>query len=176
VEEIPQKVFATREMKKNSNRIQFSAILEKPDDGMDTAFISIPFDVSEVFGTRGQVKVNAWFDGEPYRGILANMGTGCHVIIVRKDVRSAIGKKVGDRVQVEIEQDKTERTVEVPAAMNKALKKNASARKFFESLSYTNRKEYVNWIVDAKKEETKEKRLGLLVEKLAAGKKNPTEK
>jgi uncharacterized protein YdeI (YjbR/CyaY-like superfamily) len=47
---------------------------------------------------------------------------------------------------------------------------------FFEELSFTNKKEYVLWINDAKKEETREKRLVETLEKLKAGKKNPSEK
>ncbi|HEY9008276.1 MAG TPA: DUF1905 domain-containing protein [Ohtaekwangia sp.] len=58
----------------------FKAVLENPDTSMDAAFVSIPFDVEKVYGTKGQVKVKATFDGHPYRGVLANMGTGCHVI------------------------------------------------------------------------------------------------
>lgn len=163
-------------MNENSSRFQFEAVIEKPEDGMDTAYVSFPFNVFEVFGTRGQVKVKASFDGQPYRGVLANMGTGCHVIGIRKDIRAIIKKNVGDRVYVELERDTEERSIDVPESMEKVLKKNAAAKKFFESLSFTNRKEYVAWIRDARKDETKQKRLDLLVEKLLAGKKNPTEK
>ncbi|HEY9047468.1 MAG TPA: YdeI/OmpD-associated family protein [Ohtaekwangia sp.] len=154
----------------------FKAILENPDSSMDTAYISIPFDVEKVYGTKGQVKVKALFDGHPYRGVLANMGTGCHVILVRKDIRASIGKKVGDIVKVEIDLDTEERVVDIPAELQKVLSKNTTAKKIFDSLSYTNRKEYANWIRDAKKEETREKRLAATLEKLLAGKKNPGEK
>ncbi|WP_333819747.1 YdeI/OmpD-associated family protein [Ohtaekwangia sp.] len=154
----------------------FKAVLENPDTSMDAAFVSIPFDVEKVYGTKGQVKVKATFDGHPYRGVLANMGTGCHVILVRKDIRASIGKKVGDIVTVEIDLDTEERVVDVPDELKKALSKNAAAKKIFESLSYTNRKEYANWIRDAKKEETRNKRLTAIIEKLLAGKKNPSEK
>jgi hypothetical protein len=163
-------------MNENSRRFQFEARIEKADDGMDTAYVSFPYNVSDVFGTKGQVKVKASFDGQPYRGVLANMGTGCHAIGLRKDIRAIIKKGVGDLVQVELERDTEERTLEIPEAMEKVLKKNPLAKKFFESLSFTNRKEYVAWIRDAKKEETKQRRLELLFEKLSGGKKNPTEK
>lgn len=154
----------------------FKARLEKPDDDIDTAFVTIPFDVGEVYGTKGQVKVKALFDGHPYRGVLANMGMGCHVILVRKDVRDAIGKKVGDMIKVEIERDTEERTVEIPEDLLKVLSKNKKAKEFFDGLSYTNRKEYAAWISNAKKAETREKRLSLVVDKLLSRKKNPSEK
>ena len=159
-----------------AERKTFTATLEKPDDGMDTAFISIPFDVEETYGTKGQVKVKAKFDGHLYRGILANMGTGCHVIIVRKDVREAIGKKVGDKIKVEIEPDTEERIVDVPDDLKKALSKSKKAQEFFETLSFTNRKEYAVWVSSAKKEETRERRVSDSIQKLLKGKKNPSEK
>lgn len=154
----------------------FKAILENPDSSMDTAYVSIPFDVEKTYGTKGQVKVKALFDGVPYRGILANMGTGCHVILVRKDIRTAIGKNVGDTIRVEIETDAEERIVEIPEPLANLLAKNRKASSFFDSLSYTNRKEYARWISEAKKEETRTKRLEATLEKLLTGKKNPSEK
>jgi hypothetical protein len=166
----------TSPQQKSSQKQVFKAVLEKPDDGMDTAYVSIPFDVNEVYGTKGQVKVKAHFDGYPYRGILANMGTGCHIIILRKDVRAAIHKKVGDTVTVELEKDNDERVVEVPQELQVAFSKYPKAKTFFETLSYTNRKEYAAWIHDAKKEETREKRLKETIAKLQKGMKNPTQK
>lgn len=155
---------------------KFKATLEKSDNGMDTAYISIPFDVEETYGTKGQVKVKASFDGQPYRGVLVNMGTGCHIIGVRKDIRATINKQVGDMVAVEITRDTEERIVEVPNDLLKAFKKSPEAEAFYQTLSYTNRKEYAVWISSAKKEETRARRLVDTIKKLLSGKKNPSEK
>ncbi|RAW02823.1 YdeI/OmpD-associated family protein [Pseudochryseolinea flava] len=155
----------------------FNAILVKdPKDKMDTAFVNIPFDVEEVYGTNGLVKVKALFDGHPYRGSLANMGTGSHILIVRKDVRDAIKKKVGDRVHVQIQRDTEERVVEMPADLLVALGDNPKASAIFDKLSFTNRKEYASWVLSAKRDETRLKRLRETIEKLIKGKKNPSEK
>ena len=161
---------------KSTGKHSFRATLEKPSDGIDGAYITTPFDVEKEYGTRGQVKVKATFDGHPYRGILAPMGTGGHVIIVRKDIREAIGKKAGDKIDVTLEKDTEERILEIPDDLQALLKKNTAARKFFETLSYTNRKEYAVWITSAKKEETRLKRLDDTLTKLLAGKKNPAAK
>jgi hypothetical protein len=154
---------------------KFTAVLQQPDDGIDGAFVSIPFDVKDEYGSSGQVKVKALFDGYPYRGILANMGTGCHVIIVRKDIRHAIGKQVGEKISVTIEPDTEERVVIVPQALRDALAESPKAEAFFNSLSFTNRKEYAGWISSAKRPETVEKRLSETIRKLLAGKKNPSQ-
>jgi Domain of unknown function (DUF1905)/Bacteriocin-protection, YdeI or OmpD-Associated len=157
-----------------SDVIAFTGKLEKSDDGMDTAFITIPFNVEKTYGTKGQVKVKATFDGHHYRGVIANMGTGCHILGVRKDIRAAIGKAVGDLVNVEIEKDTEERIVHVPEDLKAALSKSKKAEVFYNTLSFTNRKEYAVWVSSAKKPETRKKRVTDSIKKLLSGKKNPS--
>ncbi|MGC4104169.1 YdeI/OmpD-associated family protein [Ferruginibacter sp.] len=72
--------------------------------------------------------------------------------------------------------DYTNRTIEIPLALQKMLDKNRIAATFFESLAFTHKREYVEWIVSAKKEETKARRLETTMEKLTAQKKNFNEK
>jgi uncharacterized protein YdeI (YjbR/CyaY-like superfamily) len=60
--------------------------------------------------------------------------------------------------------------------LGKLFTKHKEAQEFFSSLSFTNQKEYVTWIEGAKKEETRQRRLETALEKLLAGKKNPSEK
>ena len=64
----------------------------------------------------------------------------------------------------------------VPIDLQQLLLKNKSAKTFFDSLSYTNRKEYVVWVDSAKRDETKSDRLRKTIEKLNAGLKNPSAK
>lgn len=157
-------------------KYKFKARIEKPDDGMDTAYVKFPYDTHETFGAKGQVKVKAMFEGVAYRGVLANMGMGCHIIIVRKDIREKIGKKVGDTIDVSIEADTEPRTLEIPSGLAKAFGKQPLASEFFDNLSYTNRKEYITWITSAKKDETRQSRLEQTIEKLLKGLKNPSQK
>ena len=155
---------------------RFTALIESSDRRIDAAHVTIPFDVQKVYGTRGQVKVKATFDGHPYRGIIANMGTGCHVLLVRRDIRDAIRKGVGESVLVTIEKDTEERVVELPEDLDLVIKSRKKAKDFFDSLSFTNRKEYAVWIISARKEETRKKRLAQVLPKLLQGKRNPSEK
>ena len=85
-----------------SQLYEFDAIIIKNPD-MDAAYVEIPFDVREAFG-RGRVAVRATFDGAPYDGQLVRMGTPCHIIGIRKDIRARIGKQPGDRVHVTIQE------------------------------------------------------------------------
>ena len=163
-------------MKSNKQKPKtFTVVLEKSDRN-NGVYVSIPFDVEKQYGMKGHVKVKAAFDGYPYRGILVNMGTGCHIIGVRKDIREAIGKKVGDEITVELEPDNDERKAEIPAGFMEALARSSKAKKFFDSLSFTNQKEFCVWIASAKKEDTRERRLREAITKLTLGKRNPSEK
>lgn len=68
------------------------------------------------------------------------------------------------------------KTITTPAELEDLFTENQSAKVFFESLSFTNRKEYITWITGAKKEETKLARLGATIDKLTYLKRNPSEK
>ena len=87
-----------------SKKLEFDAEIKKVPD-IDGAYEEIPFDVKTVFG-KGRVPVNATFDGVPYQGSLVRMGTPCHIIGIRKDIRLQIGKQVGDIVHISIEERK----------------------------------------------------------------------
>ncbi|MEI9959380.1 MAG: YdeI/OmpD-associated family protein [Ferruginibacter sp.] len=67
--------------------------------------------------------------------------------------------------------DYVNRTIEIPAALQKLLDKNKAAAVFFDSLAFSHKREYVEWIVSAKKEETQARRLETTMEKLIAKKK-----
>lgn len=79
---------------------EFDAVIVKNPD-MDAAYVEIPFDVKAAFG-KGRVSVHATFDGEGYDGQLVKMGTPCHILGIRRDIRAKIGKQPGDRVHVTI--------------------------------------------------------------------------
>lgn len=80
----------------------FDAEIRKTPD-MDAAYVEIPFDVKAAFG-KVRVPVHATFDGEPYDGQLVKMGTPCHIIGIRKDIRAKIGKQPGDMVHVTLQE------------------------------------------------------------------------
>lgn len=81
---------------------EFDAIIHKVPD-IDGAYIEFPFDVKEEFN-KERVKVSATFDNIPYEGSLVRMGTICHIIGVRKDIRAKINKNAGDQIHVTIKE------------------------------------------------------------------------
>jgi Bacteriocin-protection, YdeI or OmpD-Associated/Domain of unknown function (DUF1905) len=155
--------------------LEFSAILNG-HSGMEALSIDFPYNVEEVYGVKGQVKVKVTYDGVPYRGSLAKMGHSCHFLLVRKDIRKLIGKNAGDEVWVTVQRDLEERIVEVPEDLAALFVQNPQAQALYEKLSYTHRKEYVRWINEAKRPETRENRVNKTIEMLLNNRKNPTDK
>lgn len=149
-----------------SQKHKFRATIENAEQG--GAFVTIPFDVEQVFGKK-RVKVKATIGGEPYRGSLVRMGGACHVLGVRKEIREKIGKTFGDEIEIVLEEDTAPREVTVPQDMRQALAGNPEAEAFFKQLSYTHQKEYVRWIEEAKRDQTRQRRIGRAIELLKQG-------
>jgi uncharacterized protein YdeI (YjbR/CyaY-like superfamily) len=70
------------------------------------------------------------------------------------------------RVDVEVERDAAPRELQIPADLAAALTKDADAAKAFDSLSFTHRREYVEWITGAKREDTRARRVAQTLERL----------
>lgn len=149
---------------------KFKATIE--DAGGGGACVLFPYDTEKEFGTRGHVPVKATFDGVPYTGSMIKYGRPQHMLPVMKNIRAQIGKAPGDTVEVVVVRDTSERVLEVPPEFAKLLKKE-KLLPFFEKLSYTHRKEYVRWITEARKEETRTRRLARAVEMMKANVKTP---
>jgi len=142
-------------------------ILSNGSGGM---YVTVPFDVEKEYGKK-RVKIIAKIESEIYQGSLVRMGSPDHILLMRKDIREKIGKTVGDIVNVEVEEDTKPRVVSVPKDLQKLLNENPTEKTFFQSLSYTHQKEYVQWIEGAKREETRLRRLNKTIEMLKEKKK-----
>ena len=151
-------------------KLKFKAKIEPA--GMGGTFVLFPYDTEKEFGIRGKVPVKATMDGVPYTGSLMKCGLADHAMHVPKAIREELGKNVGDVLDVTVWRDHEERVLEVPAELARVMKKEGLLQ-FFDSLSYTHRKEYCRWISEAKKEETRAKRLEKAVEMMRAKVKTP---
>lgn len=136
------------------------------------AYVEFPYDTEKEFGTKGRVPVNATIGGVPASGALMRMGMPCHILGVPKAIREQLGKGPGENLEIVLWKDEVPREVVVPAAF-KTCMKEAGVLEFFDGLSFTHRKEYCRWIVDAKKEETRTKRLDKAIQLLKKGVRTP---
>ena len=150
-----------------SKRKFTAEILPHDSGGM---YVIIPFDVEKEYGKK-RVKIIAKIETETYQGSLVRMGSPNHILIIRKDIRQKINKTAGDIIMIEVEEDTQPRVVKVPKDLQIELNQNPNEKIFFQKLSYTHQKEYVNWIEDAKRETTRIRRINKTIEMLKAGKK-----
>ena len=151
-------------------KYQFTAKIEPGPGG--GAFVIFPYDVEKEFGAKDRVPVCATFEGVPYTGSLMSCGGNQHMLGILKSIREQLGKQLGDTITVQVWKDDAVRTVDIPADLAALMKKH-SLREFFDSLSYTHRKEYCRWITEAKKEETRKARLEKAIAMLRKGVKTP---
>jgi hypothetical protein len=119
-------------------------------------YIPLTFDPKSVFAkVRAPVKVT--LNGYTYRSTIAAMG-GPPCIPLRKSHREAAGLEGGETIDVRLDLDTEARVVKPPADLVKALKAS-SAWDRWGDLSFTHQREHVEAIEDAKKPETRARRI-----------------
>jgi hypothetical protein len=149
---------------------RFRVLLEKHESSEATG-IKIPFDVQKVFGTRARVPVRGTINGFAFRSSIFPMGDGHHYMVVNKETRAGAKATGGETVSIRMERDDEPRTITPPPDFARALKANKAAQAMWEKLSYTHRKEHAKAIEEAKRPETRARRIEKAIEQLAAGKK-----
>jgi hypothetical protein len=138
-------------------------------DGNNTG-IEVPPEIIAQLGTSKKPAVVVTVNGFTYRNTVAVMG-GLFMISLSKERREAAGVKTGDKVEVTLELDTAPREVVVPPDFQAALDQDAEAKRFFESLSYSNKSRHVLSVEGTKNPETRQRRIEKAIETLRAGKK-----
>jgi hypothetical protein len=113
--------------------------------------------------------VRATINGYSFRTTVTRM-RGEFLLGLNREVRQSAGAEAGDTVEVAIELDTEPREVDVPEALATALADDAAARATFDALSFTHRKEYARWVAEAKRAETRDRRVAKALEELRMGK------
>jgi bacteriocin resistance YdeI/OmpD-like protein/uncharacterized protein DUF1905 len=132
-----------------------------------SARFPVPVDLAKLYG-RARPPLKVTIRGHTWR-TTPGVYDGVAYIGLNKDVRAAAGVDAGDRVRVSIELDTEPRTVTVPDDLRSALAGDDAARAAFEKLSYTHRREYVEWVEDAKRPDTRARRIAGTLERVCAG-------
>lgn len=145
---------------------RFRVLLEK-DPNSEVTGIVIPFDVQKTFGSRARVPVRGAINGFEFRSSIFPTSDGHHYMVVNKQMREGAGVRGGEMITVEMERDDAPRIITPPEDFEKALRKNKDAREAWEKLSYSHRKEYVKAIEEAKKPETRARRIEKAIEQVA---------
>jgi hypothetical protein len=147
--------------------IKFTGKLTSTSRGGGGTLVPVPRDVETKLGLKGMPKIKAVIGGQPYRGSLMPMGDGTWCLGVLKSIQEAAGVGSGDMVTVELELDMAPRVVDPPPDLARALVKDKKLAAAWEKLSFTNKKEMALSLTEAKKSETRERRLAAALALLA---------
>ncbi len=142
---------------------KFETIILASKIGSGGAYIEFPFNVEKEFGVKGRVKVICFYEDIEYRGSLVKMDTQCHIIGITKKIRNKIGKNIGDKVKIRLYKDESERTIDVHPLLIQEFNRDKLLQENYKKLSYTRKKEIFNQLTNAKREETKERRLKKII-------------
>lgn len=141
-------------------KTSFTTTVLQADD-MNATGIVVPPEVVEALGTSKRPAVTVTLNGYTYRSTVAVMG-GKFMLPLAKVHREAAGVKGGQKLKVTLELDTAPREVAVPADLKSALTKG-KVLKAFEGASFTNRKEWVRGVEEAKAPETRARRIAKVV-------------
>lgn len=140
--------------------------------GKSATGIRVPEDVVLGLGAGKRVKVRVTIGDYTYRSTVGPYG-GAYLLPLSAEHRQAAGVAAGDEVVVELEVDDAPREVTVPPDLAEALSADPQASAFFDGLSYTKRRWFVLRVEEAKKPETRERRVATSVEMLREGRTGP---
>jgi len=146
---------------------QFKAKLKGDETRKDaSAAFTLPFDTRDVWG-KAKVPVKVTINGYSWRSTVGNRG-GIQYIVVNAEARRSAGVKAGDVVTIALEPDTEKREIKIPKPLQKAL--GAKLTQKLNALSFTHKKEFIVWYSEAKKDETRARRIDKMKQMLATGK------
>jgi len=138
-------------------------LIKGPQNGVYAHF---PYQSAKIFGTRKPVPVKASFEGKQYDMNLLPHGNGRHWLHVRKEIRNAIGKDEGDMVNIFIVPDDSPKEIKLPEYLQWLLDNDTEMKNAFNSLSFSNKKYWVDFITEPKSDDAKVYRINKLFEYL----------
>ena len=144
----------------------FHAIVEL--NGKTATGIRVPAEIVEALGSGKKPAVRVTINGFTYRSTVAVYG-GEFFLPVSAEVRAGAGIAAEDEIEVAVELDTEPREVVVPPDLSSALEADPEARRFFDGLSYSNKRRIVLGIDDAKTPETRRRRIDKAIERLRQG-------
>ena len=144
-------------------RVRFQAELVKRGPAL---CFDLPKEVSGKIGHTGRLPVTGTLNSYPISTSVFPSDEGGFFVMVGKDVQKFAGVKVGDTVRVTLDVDSASQAVEVPEDLAAALARSEAAKTAFDRLAPSHQSEYVEWIEEAKRPETRARRIEKTVERL----------
>ena len=145
-------------------KYEFESEIKQLEGKIKWSVFYFPYDTEKEFGTKGNIPVIITVDGHAFEHTLLPSRNG-HYLVYNEFIRQAVGKDTGDIVVITLERDTKERKYIVPEHIKEALASGGVLERYLKQPDYLKR-EQVNFIEVAKREETKENRLKKLIERL----------
>lgn len=159
-------------MPKSATKIKFKAKLLRPQEKVDWTFLRLPSEASKKLPTRAMCSVDGTFDGAEFWTTLLPDGEGGHWMKVEKKLQGKA--KPGDTVEVEIAPMAKEPEPTVPPDLKKALAAAPpKAMETWNDITAMARRDWCFWVVSAKKQETRDKRVAVAIDKMSKGNRRP---
>lgn len=146
---------------------RFEGTLESVRGG--GAYVALPPGVLAALGGGARVRVKGTLNGVDFRSNTMPMGGGAACLGVHKATREAAGAGFGEVVAIEVERDDAPRPIEVPPALAAALDGETGLRASFEKLSPSRRRELATWVAEAKRDDTRARRVAQTLDRLREG-------
>ena len=150
-------------------KYEFDTEIKRLEGKIKWSVVYFPYSVLEHFNTKGNVPVFITVDGHAFDHMLLPSKNG-HYLVYNEFIRQAVGKSLGDIVHITLERDTKKREIVIPAQIEHTLKEAGVLELFHKQPDYLKR-EQINHIEIAKKEETKISRIGTLIKRLGEQKK-----
>jgi uncharacterized protein YdeI (YjbR/CyaY-like superfamily) len=145
---------------------RFAATLERMRSRLNWTIIRIPFDAAKVYGMRGQINVKGDINDFEFRTCLFPVKGGGHILLVNKRMQKAARVKVGSVAQFRIESDQKVRVSVIPEPLKRILAKDAPLRRWYKTLTQSNRNDIAKWISDPVSNEAQVRRAEQMAERL----------
>lgn len=152
-----------------AEEVRFTAVVEPTDAG---AYVVLPPAVVAALGVRARTSVRGTIDGQPFANqvmpyTFEDVGRQ-FVIGLNKAVRASLRKDAGDTVELVIVRDARSRSADValPAELAEAIAANDEARARFDALAPSHRREHADYVAEARREETRQRRAKQTIDRL----------
>ena len=151
----------------SGDRVSFHATLEQA--GKTATGFQVPDEAVAALGSSRRPPVLVTINGYTYRNTVAVMG-GIYMLGVSAEHRRGAGVAAGEILDVQLELDTEPREVTLPPDFNDALDNDADARRTFDGLSYSRKRQHLLSIEGAKTDETRQRRIAKAIDELRSGK------
>jgi uncharacterized protein YdeI (YjbR/CyaY-like superfamily) len=158
---------SSRALSKRSSRT-FQAVLEPDNTRLNWTIVRIPFDVANVWGVRGQLRVKGEINGFAFQTSLFPNGRGGHYLLVNQQMKKGGKASVGTAARFRLEPDTAKRELALPVELERALAEDRALLRWFRGLNESTRKYTAQWVAGAKSAEARERRAIQLAERLMA--------